>query len=176
MQVQRGDVESHLQTAWRVHLDLACLKLTTLESKHHEVYTWKITGFSELFNKAQMGEQFFIESFPFTLGGDYGCRLKLYLYPNGFKSGKNTHLSLYFGVLKGEYDAVLPWPLQKNFTFTLIDQEEGINMVKEARETVRRPVTDEIKRAGFDKYISHNDLMNGRYILDDTLFIQIRMD
>ena len=33
MQIQRGDVESHLQTDMRLHLDLACVKLNKTEDQ-----------------------------------------------------------------------------------------------------------------------------------------------
>ena len=111
-----------------------------------------------------------MKSFPFTLGGDYGCSFILGMYPNGIQSGKNTHLSLYFGVLKGEYDAVLAWPLEKEFTITLIDQQEGENVVLSGRVLFARPLTDEqIATWGFDQYISHNVLKKRRCVVDDTV-------
>jgi len=32
---------------------------------------------------------------------------------SGDGSGKNTHISLFFVVMKGEYDALQTWPFQK---------------------------------------------------------------
>ena len=47
------------------------------------------------------------------------------MYPNGDSDGKNTHLSVYVSLLKGKYDAILPWPFSKTVTFALIDQQEN---------------------------------------------------
>lgn len=34
------------------------------------------------------------------------------MYLNGDGTGKGTHLSLFFVVMKGDYDALLPWPFR----------------------------------------------------------------
>jgi hypothetical protein len=34
------------------------------------------------------------------------------LYLNGDGSGKKTHLSLFIVIMRGEYDALLPWPFR----------------------------------------------------------------
>lgn len=42
----------------------------------------------------------------------YGYKLCLRLYLNGDGTGKKTHLSLFIVIMKGEYDALLPWPFR----------------------------------------------------------------
>lgn len=42
----------------------------------------------------------------------YGYKLCLRLYLNGDGTGKRTHLSLFIVIMKGEYDALLPWPFR----------------------------------------------------------------
>lgn len=42
----------------------------------------------------------------------YGYKLCLRLYLNGDGSGKKTHLSLFIVIMRGEYDALLPWPFR----------------------------------------------------------------
>lgn len=37
----------------------------------------------------------------------------LRLYLNGDGSGRGTHLSLFFVVMKGKYDALLKWPFSQ---------------------------------------------------------------
>ena len=36
-----------------------------------------------------------------------GFKSKVKIYPNGERSGENTHVSVYIFVMKGEYDALL---------------------------------------------------------------------
>ncbi len=47
------------------------------------------------------------------------------LYLNGDGIGKGTHLSLYFVVMKGNYDALLTWPFRQKVTFLLMDQNNN---------------------------------------------------
>ena len=42
----------------------------------------------------------------------YGYKLCLRLYLNGDGTGKRTHLSLFIVIMRGEYDALLPWPFR----------------------------------------------------------------
>ena len=203
LQIQRREVESHLQAAMRLHLDLACVKLSDTQKKFEETtktlvervnalekdmhskercesFTWRIDGFSEVLRKAKSGEQTKLQSSPFYR---YGYKCKLRIYPNGFSSGENTHLTVYLVIMKGEYDATLTWPFDKKFTFTLIDQQENEhnreNIVKSITSDPKlssfagRPVQDENIGRGYPQFISHGKLQKRRYIVDDTIFFQV---
>ena len=150
-------------------------------SEEDNYYTWKISGFSEVLRQAKSEEKAFIKSSPFYRYG-YKCRLRL--DPNGQGSGENTHLTISFIVLKGENDAILPWPLHKKLTFKLIDQQENLNDRKNivgsftANPKLRnflRPVTDENPGLGFFQFVPHSTLRERRYIVDDTVFIQVQL-
>jgi TNF receptor-associated factor 2 len=45
----------------------------------------------------------------------------LRLYLNGDGDTRDTHLSLFFVLLRGDYDAILKWPFPYKVTFYLID-------------------------------------------------------
>ena len=202
LQIQRREVESHLQAAMRLHLDLACVKLGDTQKKLEETtkklvervdalekdmhskegcesFTWRIDGFSEVLRKAKSGQETFIESSPFYRSG---YKFKIGIYPNGFDSGKNTHLTVYLVIMKGEYDATLTWPFDKKFTFTLIDQQENEhdreNIVESTTSDPKvsnsfgRPVKEENVGRGFTEFVSHAKLQKRRYIVDDTIFVQ----
>jgi len=86
-------------------------------------------------------------------------------------------------VMKGEHNAILAWPFQKKVEFPLIDQQENpdnrdnIVLVLRAQpqlESFARPVTDENIGRGFEKFVSHSKLRERRYIVDDTIFIQVK--
>jgi len=48
-------------------------------------------------------------------------------YLNGDGSGYKTHLSLFFVVMKGEYDALLKWPFDCKVSMILVGKEnEGL--------------------------------------------------
>ena len=146
LQIQRREVESHLQAAMRLHLDLACVKLSDTQKKFEETtkklenkvnalekhihyseekcesFTWRIDGFSEVSRKAKSGEENIVRSSPFYR---YGYKLKIRINLNGLSVGENTHLSVYLIIMKGEYDATLTWPFDKKYTLTLFDQHEN---------------------------------------------------
>ena len=86
--------------------------------------------------------------------------------------------------MKGKYDAIVTWPFQKKVTFTLIDQQEKskdrkniVNsfITESKRESFKRPVKEENVGSGFAKFVSHKELEKRRYIVDDTIFIQLRI-
>ena len=205
LQIQRREVESHLQAAMRLHLDLACVKLSDTQKKFEETTkkleervnvlekhihyseekcessTWRIDGFSEVLRKAKSGEEPDIEGSPFYR---YGYKCKLNVSPNGDGSAKNTHLSVFLIIMKGEYDASLTWPFHKKVTFTLIDQQENANDRKNIvksftsdsrRRNFERPVKEENCGWGHAKFVSHEELQKRRYIVDDAIFIQFHI-
>ena len=144
-------------------------------------FTWKIGSFSELSTKAKRGEQTDFYSSPFYR---YGYKFKLQMFPNGAGDGENTHLSIFLIVMKGEYDASLTWPFNKNATFTVIDQQEDANareniaLLQKADPSLKnmaRPEEDENLGQGYTTFASQEKLQERRYIVDDTIFIQVQI-
>lgn len=221
-EVQRREVESHLQSAMRLHLDLACMKLNNTEVKLNDlqettrklmekidkleqrisegeeneagtkkmvlkqelsglprVTVWKIINFGEIFRQARTGEIKKVDGAPFyTESFEY--KLKVRIYPNS----KNTHLGVFFVVMEGAYDSILPWPFKKKVKFTLLDQQEDLvereNVIKEIKPdnstSFTRPVQHkENPGMGIFKFISHEKLFSRRYLVDDTLFLQVEV-
>ncbi len=150
LQVQRKQVDFHLQSAVKLHLDLTCVKLNNTAAKLNNTEV-KLNDTEVKLNDTQkkletttnLEEEFntrmfiwkinnfsdifiFTESAPFYTGRSesYGYKLKVQIYPNGIQLGTNTHLSLFIFLMKGEYDAILPLPFKKKVKFTLIDQQE----------------------------------------------------
>jgi len=139
--------------------------------------TWKISGFSELLRQAQSGEKTTIDSAPFYTG-IYGYKFQMRLYPNGSGTGKNTHLSVFFILMEGDCDPILPWPFYKKVTLMLIDQREDLddrqNIVNSLtpaanhKEWNSRPMGGPNTSRGFVKFVSHTKLRERRFIEDDT--------
>ena len=188
----------------RLHLDLTSVKLNKTEEKFEEIirklekkvtalenkllrcseeHTWKISGFSEILRQAKTEEKNKIDSTPFYTAQN-GYKYKLRLYPNGRSFGKNTHLSIYFILMKGEYDPILPWPFHKEVTFTLIDQQENQNdqdnVIRSFSEATNktwnvRPDTENPGN-GFNQFVSHTKLRERCFIVDDTMYIHVKVD
>lgn len=146
------------------------------------VHTWKISDFGKVLREAISGNETEIRSDIF-----YDCNYKfgLSLYPNGDGPKSINHLSIYFHILEGEYDAMLSWPFSNRVTFTLIDQQEipedredivdSFRARPKDKECFRRPVEKVNTGYGIAKFISHSKLRKRRYIVDDTIFIQVKI-
>ena len=132
--------------------------------------------------KAKAEEEIDISSAPFY---DYGYKFRLNLKPNGYGAGENTHVALYIRIMKSNYDAMLPWPFHKKITLTLIDQQQEekdkINIVESfiadpKCRSFQRPEADSNKGYGVYTFVSHTDLRTRRYVVDDVIFIQVKLD
>ena len=193
-------MESHLESATRVHLDLACAKLNNTEDelnkakdklkkieaksvKHTNVFLWRIDGCKEILKQAKNEGK---ESDPFytkTETDGYGYKLKVKIYPGGCGDSENTYLSVFIIVMKGEYDAILPWPFKRKVKFTLIDQQEDpsqrknytLEIFEKNNPNFARPLKEENAGWGWSQFISHENLNSRRFIVDDTLFLQVEI-
>ena len=157
-------------------------KIMLLNANEPRTFTWKVKGFEDILSQAKNRHKIKVQSDPFYM---FGYKLKLLMYPDRIKRGANTHLSLFFAVMKGEYDAILPWPFHKEVKFTLIEQLE--NPAERKSVTVEfttdpkqvnyfdRPKTVENMGWGYPKFVSHKDLKTRRFVVDDILFIQIQV-
>ncbi|WP_067519113.1 MATH domain-containing protein [Endozoicomonas ascidiicola] len=114
--------------------------LQTKTTSYNGRLIWKIENFSQEREKAVKGEQPAIYSEPFYTS-TYGYKLGLVAYLNGDGPGKRTHLSLFFIVYKGEYDALLNWPFNRKVTLELISQDAS-----------RPDLTDSFKPDKSDSY------------------------
>ena len=102
---------------------------------------------------------------------------------NGQRDAKGTHMSVYFQLMKGEYDDCMEWPFDKLVSVILINQENKNKSLKRAITQTRdkksnplsnfeRPSTDCNTGYGWKKFITLEDLHAGGYIKNDTLYIQ----
>lgn len=144
-------------------------------------FVWKINKFSDILKRAKAGLKGKLESDPFYTD-TYGYKLKLFLNPNGcWPNGWDTHMSVSIIVMKGEYDAILPWPFRNKVTITLIDQEEDpikrqdvVYCVVPVKErNFARPQKEENTGYGYPEFVSHEELRSRRYLVEDSLFLQV---
>ena len=62
----------------------------------------------------------------------HGYKMCLTVYANGVGKGKNTHVSVFVTLMKGEYDDSVEWPFKGHVTVELSDPNfEGIPSIKE---------------------------------------------
>ncbi|KAM8947557.1 TNF receptor-associated factor 5 [Pelodytes ibericus] len=145
---------------------------------------WKITDYERKKREATEGRVLSIFSQHFYTSR-CGYRLCARAYLNGDGSGRGGFLSLYFVVMKGEFDSLLPWPFKQKVTLMLLDQSGKKNHIIDIfkadpnSSSFKRPEGEMNIASGCPRFVSHNQLENpksGCYIKDDTLFIKVSVD
>lgn len=144
---------------------------------------WKVTDYKLKKKEALDGHTVSICSQPFYTSR-CGYRLCARAYLNGDGSGKGTHLSLYFVVMRGEFDSLLQWPFRQRVTLVLLDQSGKKNHIMETfkadpnSSSFKRPDGEVNIASGCPRFVAHSTLENAKntYIKDDTLFLKVAVD
>ncbi|XP_030636485.1 TNF receptor-associated factor 3 [Chanos chanos] len=158
------------------------LKLQILETaSFNGTLIWKIRDYKRRKQEAVAGKTLSLYSQPFYTGY-FGYKMCARVYLNGDGMGKGTHLSLFFVVMRGEYDALLPWPFKQKVTLMLMDQGPSRKHLGDAfkpdpnSSSFRRPVAEMNIASGCPLFVAQTVLENGTYIKDDTIFIKVTVD
>ena len=152
-------------------------RLSLIENGNHDgTMIWKIPQFSQRKADAVNGKYTSIFSLPFYTGR-YGYKMCLRLYIMGDGIGKGTHLSLFFVVMRGEFDNILQWPFTHKVTFKLINQSGGRDIVDTFQpdpmsSSFKKPTSDMNVASGCPRFVSHTELERGGFIVDDTIFVK----
>jgi len=171
--------------AANIALNLKCDSQTKEISRltNESPFLWKITGFSDVLRLAKNRST--TSMYGEFYSGKQGYKFKVRVDPDGDQTNKNRYLSLYVGIMKGDYDAILTWPFRKKVTFSVIDQQPDATQRKNIVAVMApeqptsfsgRPTTEENpKLRGFPRLISHKVLKTRRYVEHDTLFLQVEV-
>uniref|UniRef100_H2Z3T2 MATH domain-containing protein n=1 Tax=Ciona savignyi TaxID=51511 RepID=H2Z3T2_CIOSA len=145
------------------------------------VLVWKIREFSCRKREAVSGRSISLYSEPFYTSR-YGYKMRAMVYLNGDGIGKGTHMSLYFIVMKGEYDALLPWPFNQKVTLKLLDQGAYLRHMyvtfqpDPTSPSFQKPTSDMNIASGFPLFVHHCVIEGSSYATDDTIFLRIDVD
>ena len=156
-------------------------RISLLEAANYDgTMIWRISGFESRTKDARDARYTSIFSLPFYTS-KYGYKMCLRLYPLGDGMGKNTHLSLFFVVMKSEYDSLLQWPFTNKVTLTLINQSGGPDVTDTFKpdpksSSFQRPKTEMNVASGCPRFVPLDDLHRNGFIKDDTIFIKVKVE
>ncbi|KAM7448927.1 TNF receptor-associated factor4 [Porites harrisoni] len=147
--------------------------------------SWRINDIEKILSQAREKRSTVLESSPFY-SANHGYKLKLYVYPNGDVTNKHNYLSVFLVIMEGEYDSLLPWPFHQKITFILVDQpggsDEKKNIVMELTtdptlSSCAKPVAGKVGKPsnGFARFVTHKNLKTRRYIVNDSLLLQVEV-
>jgi TNF receptor-associated factor 2 len=169
-----------------VQKEIEVLKQNLEENQHVSTdgtLTWRVDRVAERMADAQSDRQPSIYS-PIFYSAPNGYRMRARLYLHGDGNARRTHMSLFFLLMRGEFDALLPWPFGYKVTFCLFDQTgNNRHIIDSFRPDVKstsfqRPKTDANIASGIPKFfplpmIQQDD---NHYVREDTLFLKIVVD
>ena len=158
------------------------LRLQLLErATYNGILLWKIDDFNRRRREAVDGVTLSLYSTPFYTSR-HGYKMCARVYLNGDGLGKGTHLSFFFVIMRGPFDALLVWPFKQKVTLTLINQAGKKHVTDSFRpdphsSSFQRPGRKEMNIAsGCPMFIRVEHLLNGGFIKDDCIFLRIVVD
>ena len=158
------------------------LRVQLLERATYDgVLLWKIDDFERRRKEAIDGVTMSLYSIPFYTSR-HGYKMCARVYLNGDGMGKGTHLSFFFVVMKGPFDALLPWPFKQKVTLTIINQSGKKHVTDTFRpdpqsSSFQRPSVKEMNVAsGCPIFIRQEHVLNGRFVKDDCIFLRVTVD
>ncbi|CAF4942854.1 unnamed protein product, partial [Rotaria socialis] len=145
--------------------------------------TWKISKFHKNRMDAQSERQTSIYSPPFY-SSPTGYKMRAQLYLDGDENARRTHMSLFFVLMRSEYDAILVFPFNYKVTFCLYDQTpQQRHIINSFRPDIKsnsfqRPRSEMNTASGIPKFFPLAMIQQdgNPYIRDDTMFIKVMVD
>ena len=141
---------------------------------------WKIPDYARKKNDAVSGRQTSIHS-PCFYTSQHGYKMCARIHLNGDGSGKGTHISVFFVVMRGQYDALLRWPFRQKVTIMLLDQDNVEHVIEAFRpdpnsSSFRRPRREMNVASGYPQFCSLSKFSTHAYVVDDVMFMKIIVD
>ena len=158
------------------------LRLQLLErATYNGILLWKIDDFARRKREAVDGVTLSLYSTPFYTSR-HGYKMCARIYLNGDGLGKGTHLSFFFVIMRGPFDALLTWPFKQKVMLTLLNQAGKKHVTDHFRpdpqsSSFQRPGRKEMNIAsGCPMFIRLEHLMSGGFVKDDSIFLRIVVD
>ena len=141
--------------------------------------TWKISDVMHKRREAIMNRTRSFYSPPFfTSPSGYMCCGRLYI--NGDGAAKGTHISVFFVVMKGPFDALQQWPFNKRITLMLLNQDGDCHHEESFKpdlssSSFERPKKETNIASGSPFFYSLNALESNGFLREDTMYIRIKV-
>ena len=143
---------------------------------------WKITEFARKRSEALSGKTTSLYS-PCFYTSRHGYKMCARIYLNGDGIGKGNHVSVFFTIMKGPFDALLRWPFRQKVTLMWLDQNNREHVIDAFRpdptsSSFKRPTQDMNIASGCPLFmpLSQLDSQRHAYVKDDVAFLRIIVD
>ena len=162
------------------HSELELQLQASLASTYNGTFLWRIPEMKRRIHDAKVGQIACIFSPPFYIGTN-GYKMCIRAYLNGDGTGEGKHLSIFFVLMRGEYDPLLQWPFKHKVSLILVDQDQRNNIVQKflpntQSRSFRRPQSDMNVASGFPEFAELSIFDNPSYVKDDVMYIKAEVD
>lgn len=149
---------------------------------YENILIWKISDYRQLKAESKSKQSCAMYSPPLYIPDKFGYKTFLKIYLNGTGGGKNTHFSIYFAIMKGEYDELLQWPFDRNVEITIrtikpavfTDCKQVIVPDVTKFENWGKPRRTFNAATGWSKFITHRTLETEDFLSpEDCIYIQL---
>ena len=160
--------------------EMALLVQTLQATSYNGVFIWKIPEVQRRRQEAKVGRTISLYSAPFYTSR-HGYKLCLRLYMDGDGSGKGNHLSFFLTIMRGEFDALLPWPFKQTVSLILLDQDKQRDIIQSFRpepssSSFQRPRLEMNVASGCPTFAPLSVLNSTSYVKDNTMFLKCIID
>ena len=174
------EVERTLNILSVHHSELELQLQASLASTHNGAFLWRIPEMRRRIRDAKIGRITSIYSPPFYTGRN-GYKMCIRAYLNGDGSGEGTHLSIFFVIMRGEYDPLLQWPFDHKVSLVLVDQDLKKHLVQTFKPNLQsnsfqRPKSDMNVASGCPEFAKLSVLDDPSYVKDDVMYIKAIVD
>ena len=139
---------------------------------------WKIDKLDFRMAQAKLGKVAALHSAPcYTKQYEYKYCVRLYLQGDG--EGKGTHISIFFVVMKSEFDELLQWPMRKQVIIQLVNLRNEADRVIETffsntrLSSFQRPTENMNVAVEYPRLISIEQFLNRGFVKDNSTFIKV---
>ena len=174
------EVERTLNMLSVHHSELELQLQASFASTHNGAFLWRVPDMKRRIRDAKIGRITSIYSPPFYTGRN-GYKMCIRAYLNGDGSGEGTHLSIFFVLMKGEYDPLLQWPFDHKVSLVLVDQDQKKHLVQTFKPNLQsnsfqRPKSDMNVASGCPEFAKLSVLDDPSYVKDDVMYIKAIVD
>lgn len=179
LQLQESNITKHNSMLQDVYLRQELLEVKATNG----IFIWKINELNRRKQDAYEGRTLSLYSPPFFTSF-HGYRMCIRCYLNGDGSGKGTHISVFFVIMKSEHDDLLPWPFKQKVTISLLNQHMPANtdahikqsFIPDTRSSSFQKPTKEMNVAsGFPKFAPKSVLSEKCYSANDTIYFKVKV-
>ena len=139
---------------------------------------WKVDNISSRMMLAEKGEVTALHSAP-TYTNRYGYKFCARLYLNGDGIGRKDYISLFFVIMKSEYDELQEWPFYNEVTLRLLNLDDLEKSISESfmpdRESpsFMKPRIDMNIASGCPRLLQKSKLLNDGFVKNDCIYIEV---